>query len=1054
MQGKSFVRFFTIALVLVVSYIFLLMIPTARVERDARAYAEAKAANITNPEEKALVMEQAQEYYLDDSIANEGVLNLGFKSYSYEELKKGQLSLGLDLKGGMSVVLQVNLKDLIFALSKESSDTLFNKALDNARKKQNTTQGDLVTLFGQEYEKLAPGKPLARIFLAGNQLKDVKVSSTNQEVLAAIRAEASTTVESTYNLLKKRIDKFGVVSPTVSLDKTTDRIMVELPGVQSPKRARKLLQGVANLEFWEMYRGIELLGAQGNGPWVQLNEALKTNPKFSDKAATAPKPDSAILAKIEAIKADSALSQVQKDSQLALLDPTKGAGADSLNNPLFLALSVVPPTEETDPFYGYAKVADTAKVMAMLNSEEARRIMPRDVRFVWGAKSDKAKDSGVRMFQLFALNTRGGKAKLTGQAITSTAVNTTSKGGLDYAVSLEMNSDGARAWKKMTEENVNRCVAVVLDDKVQSWPRVNGVIPNGRTEISGNFTATDANDLANVLSIGKLPAIPEIIEESVVGPSLGQATINAGLLSLLGGFLLVVVFMLAYYSFGGVLAVLTLFLNIFIIFGCLASFGTVLTLPGIAGIVLTIGMAVDANVIIFERIREEMRKPDAVWKDAVIEGFKHSYSSIIDANITTFVTALILFQYGLGPIKGFAVVLAIGVVSSVFTAVLVGRLLFQYYIDRNKQVSVWTNATKNVLASPNIDFMKMRKFSYIISSVILIAGIASIATRGFELGVDFQGGRSYIVEFPKDVKVSELKTQLTKAFDGYENSNIKTFGKSNQAKITTSYMQVSEKESSVVDAEVLAKVAQACAAYSGITAVDSVFAAGKPANAQAGLYLLASSKVGATIADDISQSAFLASILSLAFIFFYILVRFRRWQFSLGAILALFHDVLIVAGLFSLLRGIMPFSMEVDQHFVAAILTIIGYSINDTVIVYDRIREEATLTPKDALKDVINRSINSTLSRTSFTSLTTWIVVAMLFLFGGDGIAGFAFALFVGILVGTYSSIFIASPIIVDTTRDATAVAFKSNVEEVDMRGEDVEVTEEPVIEGDNTPKA
>ena len=619
---------------------------------------------------------------------------------------------------------------------------------------------------------------------------------------------------------------------------------------------------------------------------------------------------------------------------------------------------------------------------------------------------------------------------------------------MDYAVSLEMDKEGTRLWKKMTEANVKRCVAVVLDDKVQSWPRVNEVIPNGRTQISGNFTATDANDLANVLSIGKLPATPEIIEESIVGPSLGQATINAGLMSLLIGFLVVLAFMLFYYSFSGVLAVLTLFLNIFIIFGCLASFGTVLTLSGIAGIVLTIGMAVDANVIIFERIREELRKPDVIWKNAVIEGFKSSYSSIIDANVTTFVTAVILFTYGLGPIKGFATVLAIGVVSSVFTAVLVGRLFFDYYITKDKQISIWNNSTKNVLASPNINFMGMRKIAYTVSAILILAGIGSILTRGFELGVDFQGGRSYIVEFPKDVNITELKSELVKSFDGYSNSTIKTFGKANQAKITTSYMQNSEKEATEVDQIVMEKVANACNAYSGTKVNVTDFAAGRPEEAKAGLYLLASSKVGATVADDIRQSAFLATILSLGFIFIYILVRFRKWQFSFGAILALVHDVLIVMGLFSLLRGFTTFSLEVDQQFVAAILTIIGYSINDTVIVYDRIREEATLTPNQRLKDVVNRSINSTLSRTSFTSLTTFFVIMFLFFFGGDGIAGFAFALFVGIITGTYSSIFIASPLVVDTTKDSSALAFKED-NDIDLRGEDVKVQKE-IVGDDN----
>ena len=1050
MQGKSFVRFFTIALVLVVSYIFLLMLPTARIERQASEYAEAKAANIKDPEEKERVFEEAQEYFLDDSIADQRFWYTGNKNY--EELKKAQLSLGLDLKGGMSVVLQVNLRDMVIALAKESTDSTFRLAIDNARKAQNANQGDFVTLFGREFEKIAKGRPLAAFFISSDKLQGVTVNSTNQQVLAAIRKESSFAVENTYNLLKKRIDKFGVVSPTVALDKSTDRITVELPGIKSPKRARRLLQATANLEFWELYMATELLLNQsGGGPVYALNEALKKNPKYNGKKEQT-KPDSAAQVKIDSITKDTSLSQVKKDSLIALLDPSKAN--DSTNvGPLFQIASpaqridnknnsIVDPKE---PFMMTVKVADTAKVMALLRSDEAQSIIPRDIRFVWSGKSNKDKDSGIRYYSLLALNTRGAKkAALSGERVTSTSVNTAQRGGLEYAVNVSMDKEGTRLWKKMTEDNVGKAVAVVLDDKVQSWPVVQGVIPNGNTQITGNFTAADANELANMLSIGKLPATTEIIEESVVGPSLGQSTINAGLFSLLGGFLLVLVFMLVYYSFSGLIAVATLFLNIFIIFGCLASFGTVLTLPGIAGIVLTIGMAVDANVIIFERIREELRKPDAVWKNAVAEGFKHSYSSIIDANVTTLVTAIILFIYGLGPIKGFATVLAIGVVSSVFTAVLVGRLFFEYFIKNNKPVAIWTGATKNVLANPSIDFMKMRKVSYLVSGVLLVAGLVSIFTRGFELGVDFQGGRSYIVEFPKDVNVSDLKKELTASLDGYSSSSIKNFGAANQVKITTSYLQDSEKEPALVDSIVLTKVAAASKKYAGKAEIaDSVFAAGKPDAAKAGLYLLASSKVGPTIADDIRQSAFLASILALAFIFFYILIRFRKWQFSLGAIVALFHDVLIVAGLFSLLRGFTTFSLEVDQHFVAAILTIIGYSINDTVIVYDRIREEATLTPGDRLKDVVNRSINSTLSRTSFTSLTTWIVIAMLFFFGGDGVAGFAFALFVGIFVGTYSSIFIASPIVVDASKDTSSFARKE--EEEDFRGEDVAATTEPI---------
>ena len=597
-----------------------------------------------------------------------------------------------------------------------------------------------------------------------------------------------------------------------------------------------------------------------------------------------------------------------------------------------------------------------------------------------------------------------------------------------------MDSEGSRVWKKMTGANVGKCVAVVLDDKVQSAPVVQGEIAGGNTSISGNFTATEATDLANILSIGKLPARTEIIEEAVVGPSLGAATVSAGLWALVIGLVLVLVFMLIYYSMAGMMAVLALFLNIFLIFGCLASFGTVLTLPGIAGIVLTIGMAVDANVIIFERIREELRA-NLPWKEAISKGFKNSYSAIIDANITSFVVALILFQYGLGPIKGFATVLMIGVACSVFAAVLFSRLIFEGFISRNKPVSMWINSTKNVLASPKINFIGMRKYAYMLSGVLIVASIISISTRGFDLGVDFQGGRSYTVEFPTEIKISDLKNSLKDGMDGYDKTIVKAFDKGNQVKITTSYLQ--ENTDAGVDSTVLLAVLKGCNSYASTNVDYKTFLAGKPDQAESGLYLNALSKVGATIADDIQQSAFWSALLALIFIFTYILVRFRKWQFSVGAIAALFHDVLIVVGIFSLLRGFTTFSLEIDQTFIAAILTIIGYSINDTVIVFDRIREDATLNPNGNIKDVVNTAINNTLSRTSITSMTTFLVVLILFLFGGAGVAGFAFALVVGLIVGTYSSIFIASPIVVDTTNDVSALKYDEEEDDEFMNKED-----------------
>jgi SecD/SecF fusion protein len=993
--------------------------------------------------------DKAHQYFLD-SISDESVLNLGFKSYTYQELKRNQLSLGLDLKGGMSVVLQVDLTELIKKLAKNNTDKDFNNAIEGAKAAQNSSQTDFVTLFGQKYAE-ASSKPLARFFIASDKLQGVDVNSTNDEVLTAIRAEASATVERTFNLIKQRIDKFGVAQPVVSLDKSTDRITVELPGVRSPERARQFLQGTANLEFWEMYTALEVFGQQGNGPLVQLNNELRgseydTKNKKDSTTAAPVVLDSTAQAKVDQVRADSTLSDSLKDLRVDSItkefEQQFVANDTTDRGPLFSAMSIMidERTTEDDPFRAFVPTRDTARVMKMLTSSIAKRSLPRDLKFAWENEVQKG-DNGERFITLFALRTRGKKvAPLQGDRITN-SMPTSNPSGFGYAVSLSMDSKGAREWKKMTKSNKDRCVAVVLDGRIYSWPRVNDVIADGNTSISGNFSATEATDLANILSIGKLPAKPEIIEEAIIGPTLGQKTVNAGLLALVIGFVLVLAFMLLYYAGAGMLSVLALFLNIFFIFGCLASFGTVLTLPGIAGIVLTIGMAVDANVIIFERIREELRA-GLGWKESILNGFRHSYSAIIDANVTSFVTALILFQYGLGPIKGFATVLMIGVACSVFAAVLFGRLLFDRFLVRNKEVKVWSNATKNVLSKINFDFISKRKIAYAVSSVLLIAGLASIFTQGFELGVDFKGGRSYTVEFPAEVKVADLKLKLVDAFDGYDKNVVKTFNQDNQVKITTSYRQ--DENDQEVDEAVLKQLFNGAKAYAGTDANFELFKKGKSESSdEAGLYLLANSKVGPTIADDIRQSALWASILSLLFIFVYILLRFRRWQFSIGAIAALFHDVIIVLGIFSLFKGIMPFSMEIDQAFIAALLTIIGYSINDTVIVFDRIRETATNNPDNKIKWIVNKAIQSTLSRTSITSLTTFFVVFILFLFGGDAIRGFAFALMIGIVIGTYSSMFIASPVVVDTTSDAGSLKYTEEEDDDPVLAGEV-ATDEP----------
>lgn len=1009
MQGKGFVKLFASLLLLIVVYQTALLFPIWSVESSAdakaNAYVPIDATKTLTEEEMAVARAQVRQQYLD-SISSEPV----FFSFTYQNLKRQQLALGLDLKGGMSVVLQVDLRDLLYSLSGNSKDLDFTKAVERARELQKTSQSDFATLFAQAFKEVAPTRNLASIFASARKLdKDINLESTDADVLAAIRVEAQESVRRTNKLLKERIDRLGVAQPTVSLDESTDRITIELPGITNPQRAREYLQTTASLEFWDTYRLSDQVGAGTLGDMlIALNESLKNRP-------------------VAAFTIDS----TKKDSLgNTIIDTIKTASAevDSLDlGPLFSKMQL-----GGGIIAGVALAADTAEINTILATNAGK--LPRNVRFAWSNKYDKDETTGARKYLLYCLDTKGkSEAPLQGDRIVS--ARTDVDGGQNVVV-IGMNEEGKREWKKMTERNSipeNREIAIVLDNKVYSAPRVSGVIANGGTQITGAFSAVEAGDLANILSIGKLPCRTEIIEEAIVGPSLGEATVRAGLVALLVGFLSVLVFMLGYYSFAGFISILALMFNLMIIISCLASFGTVLTLPGIAGIVLTIGMAVDANVIIFERIREELRK-GAVWAEALRKGFEQSYSSIFDANITTILVAFILFQFGLGPIKGFATVLIVGVLASVFTAVFFGRLLFDFFGNRKvvggentdeeiietKPLSIGSAATMNVLSDPKMNIIGRRRIAYAFSAVLVIASLASIFTRGFDLGVDFQGGRSYVLQFDKATDIDALKTKVVAAMDGYDKVIIKTFNESNQVKVTTSYLQGETAENT--DAVVLEKIYKGAVEYSGSKISLADFAASK---ASPELKLNATSKVGATVADDIRNSAFSTAGFALIAIFLYLFLRFRRWQYSASAIIALAHDVIITAGLFSIFKGILPFSLEVNQEFIAAILTVIGYSINDTVIVFDRIRE--TLLEEDkkekSFASLINYAINNTLSRTFMTSFTTLLVVILLFFFGGDGVRGFAFALLAGIMVGTYSSIFVASPLLVDLTKDASKMA-------------------------------
>lgn len=1040
MQGKALIKFFTILALIVVLYQFLLWIPTRSVESNADAYAKSAVSSIPDGDDKTYkeIKQDSFRFSYLDSVSSTTVFSIPFvKDYSYKELKKQQIAWGLDLQGGMSVVMQVDLKEVIGELA-GSKDPNFLKALDEAEKAQSATQSDFVTLFGEQYAALNTGTPLSRYFLLNDQLKTegLTIESTDSEVLLLIRRVATSTVKSTHKLLKERIDKFGVSQPTVSLDESTDRITVELPGIRNPKRAREYLQATANLEFWELLQANEVIGSL-----VNLNELLRKKEAALKSKNNNTTVDTGAVAAIDTTAVDTTGSDLGGDLGGDLASDSTAQA----ENPLFKYLN---PYQDANAVIGVAEGRDKDKVMAILNSAEAKRILPRAARFAWAAKpiareilNEDSKDK--KLYYLYAINTRGReKSKLTGELVTNATATPDPSGRPGYAVSLDMNEEGARIWKKMTGDNVGKQVAVVLDDEIYSAPNVNEAIGGGSTSISGSFDEfSEANDLANILSIGKLPSKPIIIEEAVIGPTLGAATVSAGLWSLAIGFVLVLLFMLGYYGTAGIIAVVCLFLNIFFILGTLASFGTVLTFAGIAGIVLTIGMAVDASVIIFERIREEMRQ-GAHWKDAVADGFKYSYSAILDANLTTLAVAVILYFFGLGPIKGFATVLGIGVVCSVFSAVLVGRMLFDNRVEKNKETSVWLNWSKDVLANPGIDFLSKRKMAYMISGIVLIAGIGSMIVRGFELGIDLQGGRSYTVEFAEAVNTQDLKKELTAQFAtiGEDKGNedkilVREFSKGNQVKITTSFLQNIDVAGNT-DSVILSKVYDAAKAYSGGTTPRTDFENAVAGSGEKAFFLTANSKVGATIADDIRGSAGMAAGLSLLFIFFYLLVRFNKWQYSAGALAALLHDVLFVLSIFSLLRGILPFSLEINQEFIAAILTVIGYSINDTVVVFDRIREVGRdMQDRASFKEIANIALNSTVSRTVITSLTTLMVVFILFLFGGDGIRGFAFALVIGILVGTYSSIFIATPIVADTIGDSN-------------------IFDEPEVEMENAPEA
>jgi len=977
MQNKGLIKLFALLFGLVSIYQLSYTFITSKVEKEAEVFANSR---ISESEENYVSKREALEASYLDSIGSNPIL--GFTDYN--EAKKKELNKGLDLKGGINVTLQISIKDILKGLANNTKNPIFNKALADADTASKNSDDTYIDLFFEAFDNIKGDAKLASPDIFANKAlsDEVNFQMSDDEVKPIIRRKIDESIVSAFEVLRERIDGFGVTQPNIQREGNSGRILVELPGARDIARAQDLLSSTAQLEFWETH-------SQNNPSFSQfivaVNEKLKSMVDTT-KVVEPVKEESEI---------DSLLSDVAPDS----LDIANQV------NPLFDLL--IPANPGTHAMFR-AAIKDTATVGAYLRMPEIRRLLPADIqftKFVW----ERPPTPETEVVDLYALKSnRDATPRISGDVV-SDARDDFDMGGRP-AVSMTMNTKGAKEWEKLTGDAYNNQtgIAIVLDNKVYTAPGVSsGPISGGRSEITGTFTVNETKDIANVLRAGKLPASAEIIQSEIVGPSLGQEAIDSGFMSFMIAMAIVLVWMIFYYGKAGAFADIALLLNIMLIFGVLTSLNAVLTLPGIAGIVLTIGMSVDANVLIFERIKEELAKGKGKAQ-AVADGFENALSSILDANITTGLTALILFVFGSGPIKGFATTLLIGIVTSLFTAIFITRLLIDWYISgKGRSLDFSTALTKNLFKNINIDFLGKRKIAYILSAVLVGIGIFSLATNSLQQGVDFVGGRSYQIRFQNEVNPSEIASELNTVFGS--GTNVKEFGNANQIKLTTPYKV--DVEGVEVDNEIQDKLFTSLQKYlpDGITKADFITGSGDKS-----IGIMQSIKVGPTIADDIKKNAFLAIIGSLAVVFLYILLRFRKWQFSLGAVIAVFHDVLIVLGVFSLFGKVMPFNMEIDQAFIAAILTVIGYSLNDTVVVFDRIRE---IINEKGWKSGVNTNLalNSTLSRTLNTSLTTLVVLLAIFIFGGESLRGFMFAMIVGIIIGTYSSLFIATPVMFDT---------------------------------------
>ncbi|QTY27532.1 protein translocase subunit SecDF [Flavobacterium sp. CS20] len=989
MHNKGLIRLFAILFGLVCIYQLSYTYIASQIENNAEKFAQAEISE--DQKNYADLREEKANAYLD-SVKNEPY----FMGITYEDAKNKELNKGLDLKGGINVILQISVRDILKNMANGSDDPDFNKALAEATKKQKNSQDSYIDLFFEAFDKIEGAKLASPNIFANKDLSDeIKFNMTNEEVKPIIRRKIDESIVSAFEVIRERIDKFGVTQPNIQRLGDSGRILVELPGAKDISRIQKLLQSTAQLEFWEVYQIGDLVNF-----FVE-----------ADKLAAR-----SIAAQDSINKPDTEKSEVQTDSLSndqeldALLDSSEDVENEEnqLNktNPLFSKLQLS--QNQKSAVLSLAKISDTAIISSYLNNEKARNLLKNEKRFLkfkWGKPA-----KGSEVVELYAIKgNRKNKPQLSGSVIVDAKQEYTQTS--EVVVSMKMNGRGSQIWEEMTKkayENQTQ-IAIVLDNIVYSAPGVsNGPITGGNSQISGDFTITEAKDLANVLRAGKLPASADIIQSEIVSPSLGQEAIDSGINSFLIALVLILLWMMFYYGKAGIYADIALVVNIIFIFGVLAGLKAVLTLPGIAGIVLTIGMSVDANVLIFERIKEELVAGKAQY-EAIKDGFKNALSSILDANITTGLTGLILLLFGTGPIKGFATTLLIGILTSLFTAIFITRLFLDNYGKNNKALAFSTMTTKNFLKDVFVNFLSKRKVAYIISGALILVSIFLLSTKGLNQGVDFVGGRTYTIRFDQAVNANELESALIEELGS---ADIKTFGSDNQVKVTTNYKV--DQEGIEVDQEIVSKMYSAFQSYLPDGLSLDAFSLAEGSDSEYGI--MSSMKVGPTIADDIKEASFYAIIGSLIVVFLYILIRFRRWQFSVGAVVAVIHDTLIVLGIFSALYGLMPFSLEIDQAFIVAILTVIGYSLNDTVVVFDRIREYYNIHPKWSLSKIINIGASSTLSRTLNTSFTTLVVLLAIFIFGGDSIRGFMFALIVGVVVGTYSSVFIATPIMFDTS--------------------------------------